>query len=1210
MQNKKFSYYDSVIAATNLQKTAKPSWYNTNFRRWLGERMFSGFGQKMKRLRKVNEITSAWADTLEPELKAAKSFSREGILPHMLGSLSRLEKALRSIGETHKLLLDNVSVSSGDFDRPDNITDAEIPDKYFGLESDRIDPVELDAADDGFIANAGIKERAGEYIQSLFDKQLRDRRLATKQLLSEAEATVKQVKRILDKMDDYLIAGDINSYIDQTKLIADRAKAFSESCNSKYEKHFKNEVERQRAKAKGTVPDVPLSFSDLGTQPSRSAEPAAGAETAGAEAPPWPPVPPVPPVPVVEPPWPPAPVVEPPWPPVDVLVDWPAPPWPPAPPWVVPREPATRSGPQAPASTDDADNSRKIAELADKLSAAERKKDELQRLVDKLQSEGKEKEAEEAARRVAAAEEASDSASKELSDAQAGSSRAAINNAVKDVLDARVQVADAKTEEDRAKAEQDLRIKQEAAEAARIKKQEEDQKAEELKKFRLSVVAVENEIKRDAETKLNKDFPDYLRKLFVVTEFIQKIDERVKEVNQSNIDEDLKTQFLAYLANRKSESETSQRGHAGTFSSMITRYPNEDGATVRRFESMKGSTEYKVIELAKRLAGKSTTSIPAASSNNQGENITSDDIGKIFGNTNNLNQYIALTSNSLKIVIKNFLVDNGVKNINLNRVTDAYKNRFELYLKEELDRSAGERAKNKNKEIIAELRKEVNENILNSIDAYISEVLAPLVVSEISKAKRTNKKPEKVVKIPPIELSGVKTNVSPTTNDPVANEPSAPSAGPTPTAAPVSENTSSAGGKINFNTIGADLNGLAFHFAKNIEAIGSSMFLWIELVNSDADIKSLKNSFQEFSKSYGYKLKKDMLERLKVNVESDEALGLINKSIGAITSARKEGKNKLPPPLNQQIINNTLSELERFIPADELLKRYFDFTLDKATEQLENNLIPSQDISDAKFKEILLWFNNQSDKIKNKKIEDSVQDKGATLNRLEKRELPNMGIDPVPPGERFTMEEDPDYRHYIESEFGEDPMFDSAAEDVARDLAREEARRAKQQSSSPPQPSAKANFGLSEDQMAEVARRTEESRARLQAAQEAAKRKHQELVGTPKPEIQPPQAQAVGAEIRTEHKPAAERGGFAEQLQGVRPADAPKVVAPGVVKRKRGKGKQSSHQNFYNELVKASSVNDPYLLATMLVRYSSQIEDDDFDTSMKLLAIAEGILDK
>jgi hypothetical protein len=54
---------------------------------------------------------------------------------------------------------------------------------------------------------------------------------------------------------------------------------------------------------------------------------------------------------------------------------------------------------------------------------------------------------------------------------------------------------------------------------------------------------------------------------------------------------------------------------------------------------------------------------------------------------------------------------------------------------------------------------------------------------------------------------------------------------------------------------------------------------------------------------------------------------------------------------------------------------------------------------------------------------------------------------------------------------------------------------------------------------------------------------------------------------------------------------------------------KTSHQDFVNELVKASNSDDPYLLASMLIRYAGMIEDDDLEKSLQLLAVAEGIID-
>ncbi len=50
------------------------------------------------------------------------------------------------------------------------------------------------------------------------------------------------------------------------------------------------------------------------------------------------------------------------------------------------------------------------------------------------------------------------------------------------------------------------------------------------------------------------------------------------------------------------------------------------------------------------------------------------------------------------------------------------------------------------------------------------------------------------------------------------------------------------------------------------------------------------------------------------------------------------------------------------------------------------------------------------------------------------------------------------------------------------------------------------------------------------------------------------------------------------------------------------------HVKFVDELKKASSHNDPLLLAAMICRYSGQIEEIDPEASLKLIAIAEGVL--
>jgi methyl coenzyme M reductase subunit C-like uncharacterized protein (methanogenesis marker protein 7) len=51
-----------------------------------------------------------------------------------------------------------------------------------------------------------------------------------------------------------------------------------------------------------------------------------------------------------------------------------------------------------------------------------------------------------------------------------------------------------------------------------------------------------------------------------------------------------------------------------------------------------------------------------------------------------------------------------------------------------------------------------------------------------------------------------------------------------------------------------------------------------------------------------------------------------------------------------------------------------------------------------------------------------------------------------------------------------------------------------------------------------------------------------------------------------------------------------------------------NHARFYDELKKASTKNDPYLLAAMMLKYSEMIDEIDPQTSLELLSVAEGIL--
>ena len=246
MQNKR---YNDIITAYELEKMAKSY---VSPRRWLGERMFSGFAEKMKRLKATNKIISNWTKEIKPSLKRAKSANSQGRMLDMLAELSNLEKAIRSIAGAKAIVDGHVSVSAPDFDRPDydQLSKMDIPENYFSSPANEIKREDIGAANDGLISTAGLFDSAGEYIQSLFDKQLRNRRLAAKELLGKSEILVKQIMPILDKMDDHVVDGDINGYQDQLNLIDEKAKEYTKTCNAIYNRNFKSEVERLKAKLK------------------------------------------------------------------------------------------------------------------------------------------------------------------------------------------------------------------------------------------------------------------------------------------------------------------------------------------------------------------------------------------------------------------------------------------------------------------------------------------------------------------------------------------------------------------------------------------------------------------------------------------------------------------------------------------------------------------------------------------------------------------------------------------------------------------------------------------------------------------------------------------------------------------------------------------------------------------------------------------------
>lgn len=59
----------------------------------------------------------------------------------------------------------------------------------------------------------------------------------------------------------------------------------------------------------------------------------------------------------------------------------------------------------------------------------------------------------------------------------------------------------------------------------------------------------------------------------------------------------------------------------------------------------------------------------------------------------------------------------------------------------------------------------------------------------------------------------------------------------------------------------------------------------------------------------------------------------------------------------------------------------------------------------------------------------------------------------------------------------------------------------------------------------------------------------------------------------------------------------------------RSEKMKQSHQQFFKRMLKLAKLDDPYLLSLGLLKYAEEIEDQDLETSLKLTALAEGILD-
>lgn len=226
--------------------------------RWLGEKLFNGYGEQMEQLREVDEQINAWTRDLDNALDQARDARKQGRYLDVLFWLNQINNRLRHATEAGKSLVD---MHQEKFDEYFGKTNHGLKD-YMG----KINPEDLEDPNQSFerlsafvlrdelISTGGFFGDMGDQIttwkmERMHKKRLQEMKRAMEMLLGVARTTVGHVDAMLSRMSKARANGDMNTYVESLGKIGDIQKRFETQFQKTYEtKGFKEMVDRMRAR--------------------------------------------------------------------------------------------------------------------------------------------------------------------------------------------------------------------------------------------------------------------------------------------------------------------------------------------------------------------------------------------------------------------------------------------------------------------------------------------------------------------------------------------------------------------------------------------------------------------------------------------------------------------------------------------------------------------------------------------------------------------------------------------------------------------------------------------------------------------------------------------------------------------------------------------------------------------------------------------------
>jgi len=215
-----------VITADEAGEWKKEKVSVAGIRRMISERFSPDYREQMNTLREVDSQIRAWARSIRDNVKELKNAFKSGRIIDVAILFARFNKHLETVVDIGKDVEIFYEKSLAEFESGHELTD------YSELEG----LGNKEATLLGDLARKYISKR-------IYNREIKERNMAVRRLISKAEAVYKTIDTYLDGMKAAKKDGDIGRYVDFLRKISAKQKDFESAFIPTYNRYLKRSVE-------------------------------------------------------------------------------------------------------------------------------------------------------------------------------------------------------------------------------------------------------------------------------------------------------------------------------------------------------------------------------------------------------------------------------------------------------------------------------------------------------------------------------------------------------------------------------------------------------------------------------------------------------------------------------------------------------------------------------------------------------------------------------------------------------------------------------------------------------------------------------------------------------------------------------------------------------------------------------------------------------